>query len=432
MSSAKSKKAKKVARKTTGKKKRAGRGPKWRRAPKPVGWKAAQFEYEMLQARLVMPMMPLIGGPPSAGTAVECLEGIVETCPLYYPAVLDLAVRELARGGGERAGKRLAKGFDLMLEMAGPEELDEHVDMLAENLGMVWRYDLARPCLDALVGRFPDKAAFHDKLAYAAARMGDFEAAHDHVARAVAMEPENLPFRSNQVWIHLMAGNLEQGREALERALELKPGDEIVLGNLRVHAYLAGRGGGTFYDYLLRPPDREELDRLEAAGDFEKLDALCSDYNACRQEALVWSRFLEQERERPGLVAMIGMHREFFGFFRKASMEAYILDEDIEFLHVSFVELMSRFIVSFEDIDAEVIEGVCAHLLVYYDFLAGAGLVRRAELARFRKRVSGMKGKLIHRMERYNRVRCDEALDEEEKEAECRKIFQGDHLWPYI
>ena len=81
---------------------------------------------------------------------------------------------------------------------------------------------------------------------------------------------------------------------------------------------------------------------------------------------------------------------------------------------------------------AEVIEGVCAHLLVYYDFLAGAGLVRRAELARFRKRVSGMKGKLVHRMERYNRVRHDEALDEEEKEAERRKIFQGDHLWPYI
>ena len=45
---------------------------------------------------------------------------------------------------------------------------------------------------------------------------------------------------------------------------------------------------------------------------------------------------------------------------------------------------------------AEVIEGVCAHLLVYCDFLAGAGLVRRAELARFRKRVSGMKGKLVH------------------------------------
>ena len=43
-----------------------------------------------------------------------------------------------------------------------------------------------------------------------------------------------------------------------------------------------------------------------------------------------------------------------------------------------------------------------------------------------------MKGKLIHRMERYNKIRRDEALDEEQKEAERWKIFKGDNFWPHI
>ena len=429
MSSEKRKKAKKSAKKTKGKKTSAGRGPKWRRAPKPAGWKAAELEYDSLQVQF---MMPFFGALPSAGEVIEWLKGIVEMCPMFYPAVLDLAVRQIAKGGGERAEQRLAKGFDLMLEMARPRELDEQVDALVENLARAWRYDLARRCCEVLVGRFPDKAAFHDDLAHAAARMGDFEAAHEHASRAAAMEPKNPFFKSNQGWFHLMAGNLDQGREALERALELKPGDKIVLGNLQVHAYLAGRRGGTFYDYLLRPADREELDRLANEEDFEKLDVLSGSCNNDRLEAMAWTLFLEKERGRPGPTDMTRTLSAFFGFVHRVNQDAYMLDEDIDFVHENFKELMHKLIVKFGDVDREMIERICASLLEYYGFLTGRGLVRRADLARFRKRVSGMKGKLIDRMERYNNIRHDEALDEEEKEAERMKIFQGDHFWPHI
>jgi len=377
-------------------------------------------------------MVPFFGGQPSVDEAINWLEGIIEGCPQFYPAVLDLAFRELPIGRVEKTDQRIEEGFQLMLDLAEPKYLDEELDAFIENLEKTWRFDLARRCLEILVVRFPDNAAFHDALAHSAARSGDCEAALRHAGMAVALEPSKPFFRSSQGWFHLVAGNLEEGREALERALELKPGDEITLGNLKVHAYLAGSGGGTYFDYLLRPADREELDRLADEEDFEKLDALCGSYNSCRMEAMTWTLFLEEERRRPLLCDMAGTLSAFFKFVHVVNQDAYMLDEDIGFVHDHFKELMHKFIVKFGDVDREIIEGTCASLVEYYSFLAGRGLVLRAELGRFHKKVSGMKLKLVARMERYNKIRHDDALDEEEKEAERWKIFKGDHFWPHI
>lgn len=408
---------------------RAGQGRPGKILLRTRAWKAAEFEYDRMQASI---MMPFFGSSPSVDEAIDWLEGIIEDCPQFYPAVLDLAVRELSIGRVEKVDQRIEEGFHLMLDLADPKHFDEELDAFVENLEKTWRFDLARRYLDILVGRFPDNAAFHGALAHPAVRLGDCEAALHHAGRAVALEPSNPFFRSNQGWFHLMAGNLEEGREALERALELKPGDEITLGNLKVHAYLAGRGGGTYFDYLLRPADREELDRLADEEDFEKLDALCGSYNSCRLEAMTWTLFLEEERKRPLLCDTAGTLSSFLNFVHGVNQDAYMLDEDIDFVHDHFKALMHKFIVKFGDVDREIIEGICASLVEYYGFLAGRGLVRRAELGRFRKTVSGMKRKLVARMERYNKIRHDEALDEEEKEAERWKIFQGDPFWPHI
>jgi len=43
-----------------------------------------------------------------------------------------------------------------------------------------------------------------------------------------------------------------------------------------------------------------------------------------------------------------------------------------------------------------------------------------------------MKNELIDKMERYNMIRHDDELDEDEKEAICEEIFEGDHAWPFL
>jgi hypothetical protein len=35
-------------------------------------------------------------------------------------------------------------------------------------------------------------------------------------------------------------------------------------------------------------------------------------------------------------------------------------------------------------------------------------------------------------MERYNAVRHDKTMEEEQKEAHREELFEGDHAWPHI
>ncbi len=39
---------------------------------------------------------------------------------------------------------------------------------------------------------------------------------------------------------------------------------------------------------------------------------------------------------------------------------------------------------------------------------------------------------LIDKMERYNRIRHDDELDEAEKTAIREELFEDDHLWPHL
>jgi len=43
-----------------------------------------------------------------------------------------------------------------------------------------------------------------------------------------------------------------------------------------------------------------------------------------------------------------------------------------------------------------------------------------------------MKKELIGKMQRYNAIRHNNDLDEEEKEAIRDELFDGDHAWPFF
>ena len=45
---------------------------------------------------------------------------------------------------------------------------------------------------------------------------------------------------------------------------------------------------------------------------------------------------------------------------------------------------------------------------------------------------SELKDELIDKMERYNLIRHDDDMDEEEKEAIREELFEGDHAWPFL
>ena len=54
------------------------------------------------------------------------------------------------------------------------------------------------------------------------------------------------------------------------------------------------------------------------------------------------------------------------------------------------------------------------------------------ELKEFQRRVAGSKPRLIQKMERYNEIRHNEDVDEDEKEAIREELFGDDHVWPHV
>ena len=71
--------------------------------------------------------------------------------------------------------------------------------VLIDNLENLWRFDVAKLCLERLVERFPQQARFRDYLGHATAKLGDMEAALGHASQAVKMAPDN-PF-SGATWV---------------------------------------------------------------------------------------------------------------------------------------------------------------------------------------------------------------------------------------
>ena len=67
-------------------------------------------------------------------------------------------------------------------------------------------------------------------------------------------------------------------------SLRLDPDNEVTQGNLAVLEYIS-KHGGNFFDYLLRPVDEDEIERLSEKEDLEQLDRLCGAYNRDRLAA---------------------------------------------------------------------------------------------------------------------------------------------------
>lgn len=392
--------------------------------PRPRNWRLAEDMYASMHARV---LMPLLHDAPTEEEIRAELQKTIAKCPRFYPAVVDLAVRDL-RAGDDAAGRQgLERGFELLLELS--RDLEQEADTLIDNLNTIWRIDLSRTCLERLVERHPGSALYQDELAAAAARLGDLDTAFAAGARALEIVPHNAFYHSNLGWYHLMAGSLDEAARSLEQSLELDEANDVTQGNLHLLTYLRQQGG-TYFDFLLRPVDYEELDRLVEKEDWPTVDSLSSDYNTCRREALALEML--HRGEVAGLPDLLASLDGFFRFVDGLSQDAYFLHEDVAFVGGHFKLIMHKLIVKFGDVDRGMIEGVCGSLLQFYRFLEQRELISPAALAPFVTDMAQLEPALIEKMERYNAVRHDDSLDEDEREEVRIELFDGDHVWPFI
>ncbi|MBI4667852.1 MAG: hypothetical protein HY747_01505 [Elusimicrobia bacterium] len=359
------------------------------------------------------------------------MDSIIQECPQFYPAMLDAGARRLFGGDDVCAEKQIKEGVVLMLDLAGPQALEKELDSLLDNLEKTWRFDICQSILEPVVKRFPENSTFRDCLAHAAVRMGNTQSALLHIGRAVELEPKNKDVWSNQGWMQLMAGNLKEALFSLEKALSLDKKNKVVKGNLEIHGYLS-KHGGNYFDYLVRPLDKERIDRLADEEEWEKVDELCDDYNSSRMEAMAQDLLLEGGKKRSALPEIISTLRAFFGFAAKLSQEGYFLQEELLYIGENFKAIMHKFIFKMGDVDRRMIEEIYEALFEYYGFLARRSVVSCKDFGWFHKEILGMKAELMEKMKKYNAVRHDNSMDEKKKEALRAQLFEGDHEWPHI
>ena len=427
MSAPKKTNRKKTAARRTTAKKTQSKGARGPNITKSKAWQAAEWEYSEIHSRALMPMF---GEPLTSQEIIERCGSILKKCPAFYPARLEIALRRLAQGADADAERQMDEGLQTLLELSPPDHLEKELEALMENLEKISRFDLSKRYLEGLIARYPASPDFRDSLALAEAHLGDFDAALRHITEAVEMAPDKHHFQSNLGWIHLLAGNLPEASVALAEALRLAPDNEVAKGNLEVHRYLS-QHGGNFADYLLRPADREELARLVDQEDWDRADALRESYNRCRTDAM--ALILSRETDRIArLHDLLATHKTFFEFVHRVNQDEYVLDEDIGFTEANFEPIMHKFIFKFHDVDRKMIDEIYESLFAYYGFLTQHGLVELEDFEEFRETLLDVKEELIQKMERYNEIRHDDGLNEEEKESIREELFEGDHAWPFL
>jgi hypothetical protein len=394
---------------------------------KPRRWREAEWMYEALCADR---MLPLLNGPLSPDQLHARLQGIVDTCDRFYPAVLELGIRQLMSAATAAEGERLVDdGFRLLLELSKPDHLTEEVEAVVDNLERVWRFDLQARHLQTMVSRDPSDASWHDSLAHALAWLGELEAATREQAEAVRLAPDNPNLRNNQGFVHLALGRLGEARVELEEAARLDVETEVVEHNLRVLSYLEEHGG-SHLDYLLRPLDLEEVERLSEAEEWEEVDALCASYDSSRLQLLILAAMQGDEGQRRRLPDLVSTLSQLFRFVRQVRSDAYHLNEDVVWLTRHFQPLMHKFIFKHGDADGQLVEEVCDALLELYALLASRKVIRSADHRAFVRVVRKLRPELVRKAESYRTVRHDPQVSTEERERIQDELFDGDHLWP--
>ena len=304
------------------------------------------------------------------------------------------------------------------MDLADPKHNAENMDGIIENLEKIWRFDISRRLLNMMADRQSLSADLLDSLAHAEARLGDLDAALLHIQEAIKLAPKDYGFWANKGWYHLMRGELKDAELALKKALQIKPKDPVASGNLTILQYLR-RHGGTYWNYLERPLDRAEIERLIDQED-DQATELCADFNTCRIEAFAQAALLKGGKDLSRLSDLLATLRTFFSFVSQIDSSGFFLNEDIAVISENYRPIMHKFIFKHGDVDREMMEDVWESLQAYYGFLADRRIVDTADF------------EFLDKMEQYNAIRHDDSLSEKRKEQIRQKLFGDDHCWPHF
>ncbi|MBA7712823.1 hypothetical protein ES703_121813 [subsurface metagenome] len=122
----------------------------------------------------------------------------------------------------------------------------------------------------------------------------------------------------------------------------------------------------------------------------------------------------------------------FLSFVDDVLHEGMFLYDNLSRISINFKPIMHKFIFKHKDVDDKIFNDIYMSLAAFYGFLSHAKLLDKEYYEEFVNEIEGMKSELREKMHRYNKIRHDYSVSEEEKEKIREELFEGDHSWPFL
>ncbi|MCP4215481.1 MAG: hypothetical protein GY765_12575 [bacterium] len=388
-----------------------------------------QAENYLTQFHAPPSLSMVMGVTPTLGYTTEelilHLDELLEQMPIYFPAWFQMGLYQLAIGETEKGDNSLDKGFRLMLDIVeNEEEFERLLHLRLESLDQLLRYDLAVKYLEQAVKRFPDVPSFYDDLAFYMVHLpGDRKTqAFTYHKHAMEMDPDNDYFISNQGWSCLVLSRVKEAAENFQKAVDFNYENETASANLETAEFML-ENKMTYMQYLLRSPDKEDVDELLEDGDYESLEELCAGFNSDRVEAFKMHH-LENNALTPLeiLKAVQGLTM-FMDIQAKYLRGEIFLYDDLQRLHALEKDMMLWYLWEHEWMDDILLKDIKASLKAFYQFMVESGKVTETVCNDFVKEYGRLVEWVTPKLEEYYEIRNDVTLEDDEKTEKLYELL---------
>jgi len=392
-------------------------------------WEKAEMLYSELHTELSMPPMLDLGDPMTPGEINTMLKHIIETCEAFYPAYMEKGVRNIIYDYGA-AVKDTDTGFEIFLQLADKTGMEDEFDAFSENLAKKWRWDLIAKYGKEMINQYPRNAFYYDITSHALAFLNHEYESLKLGEKSVELDPNNKYFTNNLGFNYMIFNNLEKAAKMFEKSLNIDPEHKHAENNLNECKYLL-KNNLTLKDYYLSPPDLDKIEKLADDDEWEEVDKLIANINFQRKlmfQLLTAPDHMYKDYPHPRIFLTL----EPFFRFTSSLEQSYLLNEDIDFFSDHFRAIIHKFIFKHADVDDEILQEIFEGILLFYGFLSDHGAIEKENFLDFKEKISGMKDEMFTKMHRYNEIRHDYSISDEEKENIRDELFEGDHIWQML
>ena len=392
-------------------------------------WKTAEWEYAEIAARNMMPSF--LSAPLTGQEMIKSFMDIINDCPEFYPALLEVGYRIL-KEGNEKAGKKyIDKGLQSMKKHGNKEDLITSYYDTCDFLEKQFLFEMAIEYYTKLEKIEKNKAKVYDCLSYCHVYLDDFDKAFQIQKKALELCDTNNKFFSNMGWVELLQGNVGAAKKMLDKSLKLDPNDEVTKGNYEMLKIMQKNKDLKNWEMvLLKKKDYEYLDKLEDEDDMEEYQRQIIIDNQNKLNAFKFDLLRNPKytyKEKFDIWFTIGYILNFIEGICEDSFFSY---DDIDTVEFDFKSIIHRFIIKTGDIDEEIVDDVYTSLFEFYRFLAKHKVV--SGYKSLKRKMLGSKEELMDKMIQYNNIRHNDEYTKEEKNEFREEIFGSDGFWPFL